>query len=142
VGKSPSIFTETYWNFEGGEAALLPKWARLREIRDLANKQIEAVRATGAVGSSLQANLVITAPPEDHGLLASLGEDLKFVFIVSAATLQAGDALAVEVRPSTARKCELCWHWRDDVGHDAAHPGLCGRCTLNLHGAGEVRSVA
>ncbi|MCB2028445.1 MAG: isoleucine--tRNA ligase, partial [Rhodoferax sp.] len=64
VGHSESIFTETYWNFDGEDVALLPKWARLREIRELANKEIEAVRGTGAVGSSLQANLAIGAPPE------------------------------------------------------------------------------
>jgi isoleucyl-tRNA synthetase len=81
-------------------------------------------------------------PPEDHDLLETLGADLKFVFIVSAATLRRGEALQVEVQPATATKCERCWHWRDDVGHDAAHPGLCGRCTSNLHGAGETRQVA
>jgi isoleucyl-tRNA synthetase len=48
----------------------------------------------------------------------------------------------VQVAPSTATKCERCWHWRDDVGYDPAHPGLCGRCTSNLHGAGESRTVA
>jgi isoleucyl-tRNA synthetase len=53
-----------------------------------------------------------------------------------------GEALAVTVTPSAATKCERCWHWRDDVGHDPAHPGLCGRCTSNLHGAGETRTVA
>jgi isoleucyl-tRNA synthetase len=42
------------------------------------------------------------------------------------------------VTPSTAKKCERCWHWRDDVGADAAHPTICGRCTSNLHGAGET----
>jgi isoleucyl-tRNA synthetase len=46
------------------------------------------------------------------------------------------------VAPSTARKCERCWHWRDDVGHDPDHPLLCGRCTSNLHGAGEARQAA
>ena len=56
--------------------------------------------------------------------------------------LVAGDALAVQVTPATAAKCERCWHYRDDVGSDAAHPTLCGRCTSNLFGAGEVRTVA
>jgi len=28
------------------------------------------------------------------------------------------------------------------VGQDAAHPTICGRCVSNLHGAGEVRTVA
>jgi isoleucyl-tRNA synthetase len=100
------------------------------------------VRTEGGVGSSLQAEVVVTAPPETHALLASLGEDLKFVLITSKATLQAGEALAVAVTPSSATKCERCWHWRDDVGTDAAHSTLCGRCTSNLYGAGEARTVA
>jgi isoleucyl-tRNA synthetase len=142
VGDAPSIFMATYSAFDAPDAALIEKWARIRAIRDLANKEIETVRGTGTVGSSLQANLVITAPAADHALLAALGEDLKFVFITSAARLAEGAELKVEVLPSTATKCERCWHWRDDVGHDAAHPTLCGRCTGNLHGAGETRTVA
>ena len=139
-----SVFAETYWSFDrvGDASALLAKWARLRELRDAANKEIEAVRAAGGVGSSLQAELSITAAEADHALLASLGDDLKFVFITSKVTLAAGPALQIAVTPSAAKKCERCWHWRDDVGHDPAHPGLCGRCTSNLHGAGEARAFA
>ncbi|MDA7417919.1 isoleucine--tRNA ligase [Xenophilus arseniciresistens] len=142
VGTSDSIFMETYSTLEAGNDALLAKWARICAIRDLANKQIEAVRAEGILGSSLQANLRITAAPEDHALLASLGDDLKFVFIASIVELAAGDALAVEVLASQDTKCERCWHWRADVGQDAAHPTLCGRCVSNLYGAGEARSHA
>ena len=55
----------------------------------------------------------------------------------------ASDAEAgIQVTPSAHKKCERCWHYREDVGHDAAHPELCGRCTSNLHGVGEARSVA
>ncbi len=141
-GTSESIFFETFSDLGTPDAALLAKWSRIREIRDIANKDIEAVRAEGKVGASLQANITVTAPADDHALLASLGEDLKFVFITSQVTLQAGDALAVQVTVSEAAKCERCWHYRDDVGHDAAHPTLCGRCTSNLYGAGETRTVA
>ncbi|GMV48446.1 MAG: isoleucine--tRNA ligase [Pseudomonadota bacterium] len=145
AGRGESIFSQTFWRFAedaGDTGALLAKWARLRELRDAANKEIEAVRAAGALGSSLQAELAITAPAADHALLASLGEDLKFVFITSAVTLAEGDALAIGVTPSAAKKCERCWHWRSDVGADAAHPLLCGRCTGNLFGAGEARCCA
>ena len=141
-GTSESIFFETFSELGTPDAALLAKWNRIREIRDIANKDIEAVRAEGKVGASLQANITLTAPAADHALLASLGEDLKFVFITSQVTLQAGDALAVQVAVSEAAKCERCWHYRDDVGHDAAHPTLCGRCTSNLYGAGETRTAA
>ena len=141
-GRSPSIFTETFWSFEAPDEALLAKWARIREIRDTVNKEIEAVRAAERIGSSLQATVQLRLNDADHALLASLGEDLKFVLITSAATIAPGDALGVTVTPSGASKCARCWHWRDDVGHDAQHPLLCGRCTSNLHGAGEAREVA
>jgi isoleucyl-tRNA synthetase len=141
-GTSPSIFTETYWNLPNPDEGLLAKWRRIHEIRDAVNKEIEAVRATGQVGSSLQAEITITVGAEDHALLASLGDDLKFVTITSKATLKQGSELVVEVTPSSAAKCERCWHWRDDVGHDPAHPTICGRCTSNLFGAGETRKVA
>jgi isoleucyl-tRNA synthetase len=84
----------------------------------------------------------LTAGAEDHAALASLGDDLKFILIVSDVSLLAGDALAIEVLPSTAAKCERCWHYRDDVGRNPAHPRICGRCDDNLHGAGETRSFA
>jgi isoleucyl-tRNA synthetase len=138
-GSSDSIFLEEYAEIGSPDAALLAKWNRIREIRDAANKEIEALREKGQVGSSLQANLVITAGAEDHRLLSALGTDLKFVFIASAVALQAGDALAIQAVPSADTKCDRCWHWRDDVGRDAAHPMLCGRCVSNLFGAGEAR---
>jgi isoleucyl-tRNA synthetase len=138
-GNSESIFLEEYAEIGGPDEALLAKWNRIREIRDLANKQIEALRTGGQVGSSLQARLAVTAGPDDHALLASLGEDLKFVFITSQVTLQPGAELAVQATPSTDSKCERCWHWRPDVGTDAAQPTICGRCVANLSGAGEAR---
>jgi len=139
---SPSIFTETYWNLPTPDEGLLAKWARIHEVRDAVNKEIEAVRTTGQVGSSLQAEIVIAVHAEDHALLASLGDDLKFVTITSKAELAPGDELKVSVVPSAAQKCERCWHYRDDVGVDAAHPTICGRCTDNLFGHGEKRKVA
>ncbi len=141
-GQSPSIFTETYWRFDAPDEALLAKWARIREVRETVNREIETVRTGGGLGSSLQANIAITTSVEDHTLLAALGDDLKFVMITSVVSLAMGDGLGVQVKPSTATKCARCWHWRDDVGHDPAHPELCSRCTSNLYGAGETRVVA
>ncbi len=61
-----SIFKQTYWNVAGvgatTDAALLAKWQTVREGRDAVNKAIEDVRTTGAVGSSLQAEVKMTAP--------------------------------------------------------------------------------
>jgi isoleucyl-tRNA synthetase len=142
-----SIFFETYSTLGTPNEALLAKWSRIRAIRDQANKAIEELRVAGTVGASLQATLAITAGPDDAALLRSLGDDLRFVTITSAVTVVDGAELSIAVAPSAAVKCDRCWHYRDDVGIDAAHPTVCGRCVANLaeaagNGTGETRSVA
>ena len=140
-----TIFTEV-WSASvpdvPGAASLVQKWERIVAVRAAVQKELEAVRQAGGIGAPLQAAVAIVAPPADHEALASLGDDLRFVLITSAATVRPGEALAVTVTPSTHPKCERCWHWRADVGMDAHHPGLCGRCVANLSGAGEPRRAA
>ncbi len=139
-----SIFFETFADLPAADEALLAKWADVLQVRELVNKKIEERRVAGEVGSSLQAEIVVKASGPVFDALQSLGGDLKFVLITSKALLVREEAsgLVIEVTPSAAAKCERCWHYRDDVGHDPAHPGICGRCTSNLFGAGEARSVA
>ena len=141
-GAGDTLFTETFWAFAAHDAGLIAKWNRIHEIRDAVNKAIEDVRTTGAIGSSLQAEVELGVNAEDLALLQSLGEDLKFVFITSAATLVAAPELSVKVTPSAQAKCERCWHYRADVGANPEHPTICGRCDSNLHGDGEVRHFA
>ena len=162
AGKTPpatreSIFMDTYVTFparHGPDApsatsassdktdALLTKWSRIRDIRNLVNKEIEVLRADGKVGSSLQASVALTVPAEDYALLSSLGPDLKFVFITSAIDLVAGNALFISVSASNGMKCERCWHYSDDIGTNPDHPTLCPRCASNLYSTGETRAFA
>ncbi|MDL2354769.1 MAG: isoleucine--tRNA ligase [Pseudomonadota bacterium] len=140
-----TIFTQTYWDLPAvhdGDA-LLEKYAALRAVRTEVAKQLEELRGSGAIGSSLQAELTIAAAPEKYRLLASLDDDLRFLFITSQAkavevTSEAQEAIAVTA--SQAPKCERCWHYRADVGSHAGHDGLCSRCASNLFGAGERRA--
>ncbi|MBI1626741.1 isoleucine--tRNA ligase [Comamonas suwonensis] len=141
-GTGETIFLEKFTDLPEGDEALLAKWTRLCEIRNVVNKDIENVRADGKLGSSLQAEITLSAQPEDLALLQSLADDLKFVFITSAANAVAGDALQTTVKVSENAKCERCWHYREDVGVNPEHPTLCGRCDSNLHGDGEVRTKA
>ncbi|GAB4441734.1 MAG: isoleucine--tRNA ligase [Rhodocyclaceae bacterium] len=129
----------------GDEAALIERWARLREIRAQVQKILEALRVEGAIGSSLAAEVEIHASAEKYELLASLGDDLRFVLITSRALVRrVADVSAerIEARPSTHAKCARCWHYRPDIGADPAHPELCGRCIANLFGTGEPRGHA
>ena len=142
-----SVFLHQWHQFPDDPQAsnLIARWTRVREIRAMAVKEMETVRESGGIGSSLQAEIVVSASGADHDLLASLGDELRFVLITSRATLERtadNGPLNVNVAASTARKCERCWHYRADVGHDQDHPDLCGRCTSNLFGAGEERHFA
>src|SRR5690606_7305090 len=108
-------------------------------------RRLEELRVSGAIGSSLQAEVEIKAGPAWNALLSSLGEDLKFLLITSKASVTpvASDAeQAILVTPSASQKCERCWHYRPEVGSHAEHPGLCQRCIDNLFGAGEQRRYA
>lgn len=139
---SVSVFCARFWNFAAPDETLIAKWSRVLAVRAEVNKALEAVRAQGQIGASLQAEVTLTAAGDDLAALQSLGDDLRFVLIVSKLRLQAGDGLAIDVRSSAAPKCERCWHYRDDVGRNPDHPAICGRCDDNLHGAGEARQFA
>jgi len=85
--------------------------------------------------------------------LSQLGDELHFVFITSKASIKSFDEkpadatvvsvqecpLAIGATKTDAEKCVRCWHKRDDVGSDAAHPELCERCVINAFGDGEQR---
>jgi isoleucyl-tRNA synthetase len=139
----PTIFVRT-WDAmlpPAWDAALTAKWERIVAVRALVQKELEAVRQAGAIGSSLQAEVDIVASKDDYDALASLGDDLRFVLITSQAGVRRGEA-AIAVSASPHGKCDRCWHWRADVGADPSHPGLCGRCVANLFGSGEPRRYA
>lgn len=142
-----TIFTQTYYSLpEITQAdALVAKFKALHEIRANVTKQLEEVRSAGGIGSSLQAEVELRVSSDKAALLQSLGDDLKFVLITSAATVTTVATEADEtiiVTPSTQQKCERCWHYRADVGSHTEHAGLCGRCVANLFGGGETRHFA
>ncbi len=111
-------------------------------------------RAAGDLRGSLDADVTLYCTPELMARLEMLADELRFVLITSDALLAPleaapGDAaeteldgLRVSVRVSANDKCERCWHRRADVGADAAHPTLCGRCVTNVEGDGEQRRYA
>jgi len=137
------IFEEEWYALPAArlDQPVIDGWWDVRNVREIANKQIEGKRAGGLIGSSLQAELDIHAAGPLLESMRRLGDDLKFVFITSRASVheRVGAGLTVDVAPSAHRKCERCWHYRADVGADPAHPEICARCVSNLSGAGEPR---
>ncbi len=136
------------------EPELVAKWERILKVRAAVNLRLEENRqdksnpGTGGLGSSLEAEVTIGAAGEDLHALQSLGDDLRFVLIVSAAHVEplsaaeGTESLRIKVTKTDKAKCERCWHRRADVGADGAHPTLCARCVANLFGGGEPRQHA
>jgi isoleucyl-tRNA synthetase len=134
-----SVLLRTWYAFPDLGVDLLVRWEKIRAIRADVQKELEAVRVAGRIGSSLQAEVEIHGDGQGYEVLSSLGDDLRFVLITSQAKVIRSAEARIVVNASPHRKCERCWHYRADVGHDAAHPDICSRCTSNLFGAGEPR---
>ena len=123
----------------------------LVELRSQLSAIIEPMRKDKQIGSSLDANVGLSFDNLPASV-ATVADELRFLFIVSDVQLGngAGEMQTLEPIPglggvkaavtvSDAAKCVRCWHRRDDVGSNAAHPELCGRCVENVDGPGEDR---
>jgi isoleucyl-tRNA synthetase len=147
LDKDVTVFEELWYELpaHGLSASQIQDWENLINVRASANKAIEEKRGAGEVGSSLQAELEIHVGDE-YRSLERFDDDLKFAFITSQAKIRYSEKTtaqyAVEVTPSKHAKCDRCWHYREDVGANAEHPHICGRCVSNLFGAGEKRTYA
>ena len=129
-------------------------WRRILEVKTAVNRELEVQRAEKTVGSGLSAEVDLFCDGQLADDLARLGEELRFVLIVSRASVNAGThapeqavatevaGLSLRVTASEHEKCERCWHHREDVGQEAAHAGLCLRCVSNVAGDGELRRFA
>lgn len=129
-------------------------WERVMAVKVAVNKEMENLRAAKAIGGNLQAEVTLYAEDSLIADLNKLGNELRFVLITSTASLAPlasapSDAVETEVAglklkvlKSGHAKCARCWHHREDVGVNPAHPEICGRCVDNIEGAGEVRHYA
>ena len=117
------------------------EFERLLALREQVAKVLEPMRASGRIGAALEAEITLTASADTAAYLQPLAEELRFLFISGDVTVVAAqtDDVFVSAQPTSKAKCVRCWHHRADVGVDAAHPELCGRCVSNVEGPGEER---
>jgi len=130
-------------------------WKSVLAIRDEVNQQLEKARVEKALGSSLEANVVVHV--EDAALFKALedlqasdnGQDaLRYAFITSDVKLVNAPSLAQEalysstgslegtfqgsftvgINKAEGSKCARCWNYSTQVGMDQEHPQICERC--------------
>jgi len=132
-------------------------WVKLREIRGEVNQVMEQARKDKAIGSSLDAKVLLYV--EDGGLRQQLeemnspfGENngvdaLRYLFISSQVELLESteplkgleyklesEPLGVGVVKADGEKCDRCWNYSVHVGESSEDPTICDRCVSALAG--------
>jgi isoleucyl-tRNA synthetase len=149
------VFLETWHRLPAGaEQPADIDWPALIALKAEVARELERLRAAGAIGAPLEAAVEVFAPREAMPQLDALRDELRFLLITSQArviesltpppdAVRAGEqGVWIRVTPVSAPKCVRCWHLRNDVGSDPRHPELCARCALNVEGPGEERRFA
>lgn len=119
-------------------------WQDLIALRSIVNKALEQARGARKIGSSLEAQVIISIADEALETKArTLGTELAPFFITSQAKLDksAGngnkeqalaelseDGVSVIVLPADGTKCVRCWKYSTVIGENKAHPELCDQC--------------
>ena len=152
--KLKSVFLSEWYDglfdLSENEALSMSQWNQILDLRDAINKQIENIRQTGVIGSSLDAEIKIYCDGDDYRLLKQLDKELKFLFITSVArvypsaqapndAVRISDHMSAFISVSQHPKCPRCWQHCDDL-EGAASGTICARCMLNVNGKGEERT--
>jgi len=107
-------------------------WKRIFEIRPAALACLEKERQAKSIGKALDAKVILKGPAKVLGDLTDIEkESLRELLNVSQLILAKAEdsaVLTVEAVKADGQKCGRCWHWETDVGAQAEHPLLCGRC--------------
>jgi isoleucyl-tRNA synthetase len=119
------------------DAGLVERWTMLLAVRDQVLAEIEPLRKSKHIGSSLQAKVVLTATPAELVLLERYAKDLPMLFIVSDVELRVAPADVEgheEARPritierAGGVRCERCWRYVRSISNEPSWAGLCERC--------------
>jgi isoleucyl-tRNA synthetase len=120
------------------DEALLSRWAKIYEVRDVVLRSLEEARNAKLIGSSLEARVALRADAETLQVLQQYANDLRYIFIVSQVDLapasvgETAGGLAVSISRAEGEKCERCWNYSTRVGESARYPTVCERCVEAL----------
>ncbi|MBE9116409.1 isoleucine--tRNA ligase [Lusitaniella coriacea LEGE 07157] len=137
---------------------LKASWTFLRELRDEVNKVMESARSAKAIGSSLEAKVLLYVPDsEKRAKLQQMNpkesfsnncvDELRYLFLASQVELvdtaeavqkaefkSESDTLAVGIVKAEGEKCDRCWNYSTHVGEFGDDPTICERCVEALAG--------
>jgi isoleucyl-tRNA synthetase len=155
-----SKFKPTNFTFSENEHKT---WKSLLELRRVTLPELEKLRQSKAIGKSLEAKLelvgnsiaLVEAPHNKENLRELLNVSQLHVQVEIPTHLpnelspdtrldrlnlrlksEFFGELVILVSKADGQKCERCWHWETDIGQNAEHPTICGRCVEAVTQAG------
>ena len=119
---------------------LAKKWDKIARLRREVNKKLEAERQTGLIGHSLDARVLLNIANAEYSFIKDYTEnEVSDLFIVSQVKFVNDnlaeseiEGISISVEKASGEKCERCWKYDEEVGHDHNHLDVCPRCASVL----------
>ena len=119
---------------------LAKKWDKIARLRREVNKKLEAERQTGLIGHSLDARVLLNIANDEYSFIKDYTEnEVSDLFIVSQVKFVNDnlaeseiEGISIGVEKASGEKCERCWKYDEEVGHDHNHSDVCPRCASVL----------
>lgn len=137
---------------------LTASWGKLRQIRTEVNKVLEQARNEKAIGSSLDAKVLLYVSDQDFkkqlesfnpndSLKGNQVDELRYLVLASQVELvdsleaikkadyqSESELVSVGVVKAEGQKCDRCWNYSTKVGEFSDDPTICERCNAALVG--------
>ena len=110
---------------------LAKRWFQIRPRRREVTQEIEDLRRSKGVGSSLEVEVVFPGDRNDSLDGGPLLEEREWeeVCIVSRFRISSANSVTgIQAFRAPGQKCERCWRVLEEVGTNPHHPTLCLRC--------------
>jgi len=120
-----SVFEQRFPEAPFNEAS--GAWERFWEIREAVQAAMEPHRAAKTIGTSLDADVILTLNEVDRAALTGLGESVEDLLVVSGLQVLEGMDLDVQVNAHAGTKCPRCWNHLGGSGQ-GDDADLCPRC--------------
>jgi isoleucyl-tRNA synthetase len=154
VFQSGWVETDDEWN----KPDLVEFWTKIRNLRDEVNKVMEEARQNKAIGSSLDAKVLLYVKDAQlKDKLAALNptdslnpksvDELRYYFLASQVELvhsmdaiesaeykSQSDDVSIAIVKADGEKCERCWNYSLSVGSFTDDSTICDRCNAALKG--------
>lgn len=115
----------------------MEEYEELILLRDDINIALEEARASKLIGKPLEAKVILYCNDEKFAKYSSKTDVLAKIMIVSQLFVEKGingkpcgnvPGISAQVLFADGVKCERCWCYSEDVGHNHDYPTLCPRC--------------